>query len=92
MDAPLSPEFQSLHGSLLLISLFMGLQVEHLHDTIVGVVAVVSEELLDKNLEPFEACSCLKDIDGCTQDIDSDVNHSATWEEAAGVVDKMALC
>lgn len=94
MDAPAPPPplGQIVHFFFLLIPLLVGLQIKHLHDAIIRVVAVISKELLDENLESFEACSGLKDVDGRAQDIDCDVDHGTSWEEAAGMVDKMALC
>lgn len=62
-SAPPSPEWQILHCFLLLIPLLVGLQVEHLHDAVVRVVAIISKHLLNENLESLKACSGLENID-----------------------------
>ena len=91
VQAPLLFEFPGLHSFLLLIPLLVRLQVEHLHDAIVREITVFSEKLLDKNLEPFEACACLQDIDGCSEDVDGNVNHGTAWEETGRMINKVAL-
>lgn len=89
-QAPLPPECL-IDSLLLLVPLLMWLQVEHLHDAVIREVAFITKELFDQDLEAFETCGSLEDIDGCTQDIDCDVEHGAAGEEAVRVVDEMAL-
>lgn len=84
----------SLHlidSPLLLVSLFVRFQVEHLHNAVIREVPLITKELFDQDFYTFEACGCLKHVNGRSQDINCKVEHGTTWEEAAGVEDNVAL-
>lgn len=69
----------------------MGYKVEHLHDTLVWVDAIIAKVLFNQGLESFESCSSFQEIDGCTEDINGDVEFGASREETVRVVDEVTL-
>ena len=89
-QTPLSSE-HFIDSPLLLVSLLVRLQVEHLHNAVIREVPLITKELFDQDFHTFEACGCLKDVNGRSQDINCKVEHSTTWKEAAGMEDNVAL-
>ena len=88
-QTPLSSE-HFIDSPLLLVSLLVRFQVEHLHNAVIREVSLITKELFDQDFHTFEACGCLKYVNGRSQDINCKVEHSTTWKEAAGMEDNVA--
>ena len=80
-----------VHLSLLLVTFFVWLEVEHLHDAIVWEVAIITKELLHQDLKAFESRGCLENVDGSTQDVSSQVHSGTSWEVAVRVINHVTL-
>ena len=80
-----------VHLSLLLVTFFVWLEVEHLHDAIVWEVAIITKELLHQDLKAFESRGCLENIDGSTQDVSGQVHSGTSWEVAVRVINHVTL-